>query len=190
MVKKMKMMMKMMNRVSCAVAIFGVLTVCLPSNAAAQNMSKSASVAKELVQVMESKKLDSIAAKIATPEGHYAAALYFPNVQLLVISGHYSAPQLMDPRLTAKQYRDTYMELSGTVTPDTKVFVQDMGEPGLTMRKQDNMYDTWTRAGKVVMFDGDNDKQKISDAEYAKTFAAADEEYARILGALLAEAKK
>jgi hypothetical protein len=40
------------------------------------------------------------------------------------------------------------------------------------------------------MFDGDNDKQKISDAEYAKAFAAADEEYAKILGALLAEAKK
>ena len=111
-------------------------------------------------------------------------------MQLLVISGHYSAPQLMEPRLAGKQYRDTYMELSGTVTPDTKIFVQDMGEPGLSSKKQDNMYDTWTRAGKVVMFDGDNDKQKMSDAEYAKAFAAADEEYAKILGALLAEAKK
>jgi hypothetical protein len=40
------------------------------------------------------------------------------------------------------------------------------------------------------MFDGDNEKQKMSDAEYGKAFAAADEEYARILGALLAEAKK
>ena len=87
--------------------------------------------------------------------GTYAAALYFPNVQLLVISGHYSAPQLMEPRLAGKQYRDTYMELSGTVTPDTKIFVQDMGEPGLSSRKQDNMYDTWTRAGKIVMFDGE-----------------------------------
>jgi hypothetical protein len=123
-------------------------------------------------------------------DGHYAAALYFPNVQLLVISGQYSAPQLMDPRLAAKQYRDTYMELSGTVTPNTKIFVQDMGEPGLTSKKQDNMYDTWTHAGKIVMFDGENDKQKISDAEYAKMFAAADEEYAKILTALLAEAKK
>ena len=145
---------------------------------------------KEPIQVMEAKKLDSIAAKTETGQGHFAAALYFPNVQLLVVSGHYSAPQLMEPRLAGKQYRDTYMELSGTVTPDTKVFVQDMGEPGLTSRKQDNMYDTWTRAGKIVMFDGENEKQKMSDAEYAKAFAAADEEYARILGALLAEAKK
>jgi hypothetical protein len=179
----------MMNRALFSVAIAGLLAVSHSSTASAQTASKSAMIAKELIQVMEAKKLDSIASK--TPgEGHYAAALYFPNVQLLVISGHYSAPQLMDPRLAAKQYRDTYMELSGTVTADTKVFVQDMGEPGLTPKKQDNMYDTWTRAGKVVMFDGDNDKQKISDADYAKMFAAADEEYAKILGALLTEAKK
>ncbi|RPI55711.1 MAG: hypothetical protein EHM55_07075 [Acidobacteria bacterium] len=165
------------------------MLVCLPALAAAQ-ASKSAAVAKELVQTMDAKKLDSIAAKIATPEGTFAAALYFPNVQLLVISGHYSAPQLMEPRLAGKQYRDTYMELSGTVAPDTKIFVQDMGDPGLSARKQDNMYDTWNQAGKIVMFDGDPDKQKMSDGEYQKAFTAADEEYAKILSALLTEAKK
>jgi hypothetical protein len=179
-----------MTRANFRVAIVGLMFACSPLVAAAQAPSKSAAVAKELVQVMEAKKLDSIAAKAPAGDGHFAAALYFPNVQLLVISGHYSAPQLMEPRLAGKQYRDTYMELSGTVTPDTRVFVQDMGEPGLSFKKQDNMFDTWTRAGKVVMFDGENDKQKISDAEYAKAFAAADEEYAKILSALLAEAKK
>ena len=179
----------MMNRACCHFAIVGLLFAVLPATAEAQ-VSKSAAVAKELVQVMGAKKLDSIAAKIPAAEGHYAAALYFPNVQLLVVSGQYSAPQLMEPRLTAKQYRDTYMELSGTVAANSKIFVQDMGEPGLTSRPQDSLYDTWTHAGKIVMFDGENEKQKISDAEYAKTFEAADEEYARILSALLAEAKK
>jgi len=179
----------MMNRTCLRLAIVGLMLVGLPLTAAAQ-ASKSAAIAKELVQVLDAKKLDSIAAKTPTGEGSYAAALYFPNVQLLVISGRYSAPQLMEPRLAGKQYRDTYMELSGTVAPDSKIFVQDMGEPGLSSKKQENMYDTWTQAGKIVMFDGDNGKQKLSDAEYAKAFAAADEEYARILGALLAEAKK
>ena len=156
-----------------------------------QAASKSAAIAKELVQVMDAKKLDSIAAKIADGRRHTSPPrCIFPNVQLLVISGHYSAPQLMEPRLAGKQYRDTYMELSGTVTPDTKIFVQDMGEPGLSSRKQENMYDTWTQAGKIVMFDGEPDKQKMSDADYQKAFTAADEEYARILSALLAEAKK
>jgi len=167
----------------------GVLLLALPAAALAQG-SKSTAVAKELVQVMDQKKLDSIAAKLPTGDGNFAAALYFPNVQLLVISGHYTAPQLMEPRLAGKQYRDTYMELSGTVTADSKIFVQDMGEPGLSQRRQENLYDTWNRAGKIVMFDGEPDKQKMSDADYQKSFAAADEEYARILSALLAEAKK
>jgi hypothetical protein len=96
----------------------------------------------------------------------------------------------MEPRLTGKQYRDAYMELSGTVAANSKIFVQDMGEPGLSVKKQDNLYDTWNQAGKIVMFDGDPDKQKLSDGDYQKAFAAADEEYAKILGALLAEAKK
>ena len=170
-------------------AVIGLTLVLLPSVGAAQG-SKSAAVAKELVQVMEQKKLDSIAAKVTGGDGNYAAALYFPNVQLLVISGFYSAPQLMDSRLTAKQYRETYMELSGTVTPATKIFVQDMGDPGLSQKKQENMYDTWNRGGKIVMFDGEPDKQKMSDADYQKSFGAADEEYAKILGALLVEAKK
>lgn len=170
-------------------ALTGLVLLSLPGLAAAQ-ASKSATVAKELVQVMEAKKLDAIAAKVPSEEGSYAAALYFPNVQLLVVSGHYPAPQLMEPRLAGKQYRDTYMELSGTVSPDTKIFVQDMGEPGLSQRKQDNMWDTWNQAGKVVMFDGEPDKQKISDDEYKKSFEAADAEYAKILTALLAEAKK
>ena len=124
------------------------MLVGFPLTAAAQ-ASKSAAIAKELVQVLDAKKLDSIAAKTPAGEGNYAAALYFPNVQLLVVSGRYSAPQLMEPRLAGKQYRDTYMELSGTVAPDSKIFVQDMGEPGLSPKKQENMYDTWTQAGKM-----------------------------------------
>jgi hypothetical protein len=172
-----------------SVAAFGLMAVCAPASAAAQT-PKSTTVAKELVQVMEQKKLDSIAAKIPSGTDMYAAALYFPNVQLLVISGRYTAPHLMEPRLAQKQYRDTYMELSGTVTPDTKVFVQDMGEPGLSLKKQDGMFDTWTQNGKPVSFDGDSGALKMSDADYQKMFTAADEEYAKILTALLAEAKK
>lgn len=172
------------------IAAIGIAALCLPAAAYAQQTSKSAAVAKELITLMESKKLDSIAAKVPEGADSFAAALYFPGVQLLIVSGHYSAPQLMEPRLAKKEYKDMYMELTGTVTPDTKVFVQDMGVPGLTQKKQDNMYDTWTQAGKPLMFDGEPDKQKITDADYAKAFTAADETYTKILGALLVEAKK
>ena len=170
-------------------AVIGLAALWLPSPATAQT-SKSANIAKELVTVMDEKKLDSIAAKLPTGADQFAAALYFPKVQLLVISGKYSAPQLMEPRLAKKDYKDTYMELTGTVAPDSRIAVQDLGAPGLSQGREANMFDTWTQAGKPIMFDGDPDRQKMSDEEYAKSFAAADEEYAKILAALLAEAKK
>ena len=183
----MSLMIRQWARRSAVMAGLAALWMPAPANAQA---SKSAAVAKELVTVLDQKKLDSIAAKVPSGTDQFAAALYFPGVQLLVISGRYSAPLLMEPRLAKKDYRDTYMELTGTVAPETKVFVQDMGTPGLAQRKQDNTYDTWTQGAKVVMFDGDHDKQKMSEADYEKSFTAADEEYARILNALLAEAKK
>src|SRR3954471_16258785 len=104
-------------------AAIGVAALCLPVSASAQQSSKSSGIAKELVTILDAKKLDSIAAKVPDGEDHFAAALYFPGVQLLVVSGHYSAPQLMEPRLAKKDYKDTYMELTGTVSPDSKVFV-------------------------------------------------------------------
>jgi hypothetical protein len=183
-------MLKHFSALRLGVAICAA-AICAPASVHAQQPSgKSAAIAKELVTVMDAKKLDSIAAKMPDAGDRFSAALYFPGVQLLVVSGKYSAPQLLEPRLGNKEYRDLYMELSGTVAADSKVFVQDMGLPGLTTKKQDNMYDTWTEAGKPLMFDGDPDKQKISGADYAKNFAAADEAYAKILSALLAEAKK
>jgi hypothetical protein len=175
---------------TCYSAVLAFLmAVSLPAPAEAQS-PKSAAIAKELVQVLDQKKLDSIATKFPDSTDRFAAALYFPGIQLLVIAGHYSAPVLLDPKLLQKQYRDVYMELTGTVAPDTKVFVQDMGSPGLFPKKQDGMFDTWTKANRPVMFDGDPDAQKISEGEYGKIYSSADEEYAKILGALVAEAKK
>jgi hypothetical protein len=166
-----------------------LVAVLLPSFALAQT-SKSAAVAKELATVMDGKKLDAIAAKVAPDSDRYVAALYFPGVQLLVIAGKYPAPVLLDPKITQKQYRDVYMELSGTVAKESKVFVMDMGVPGLTQKKADGLFDTWTQGDKQVIFDGNWDGQKISEADYNKTFSAADDEYTKMLSALLAEAKK
>ncbi len=169
-----------------AAAVLAALTAASP---AAAQTSKSAIVGKELADVLDSKKLDAIAVKdLADPE-RYDAALYFPGAQLLVVSGKYSVPQLMDARLAKKEYRDVYTELNGTAAPDSKIFVLDMGAPGLTAKKSEG-FDSWTEGTKRYVFDGDWDAQKLSEAEYTKAFAASDEVYAKILGALLAEAKK
>jgi hypothetical protein len=167
----------------------GLLLLCLPGLASAQ-VSKSATVAKDLTAALDAKKLDAIAAKLPSDPDRYAAALYFPGLQLLVISGTYAAPVLLDPRIAQKQYRDVYLELSGTIPKESKIFVLDMGAPGLTQKKTDGFFDTWTQGGKQIVFDGNWEAQKISESDYNKMFAAADEEYAKILDALLAEAKK
>jgi hypothetical protein len=60
----------------------------------------------------------------------------------------------------------------------------------LNQKKTDGFFDTWSQGNKQVVFDGSWDAQKISEGDYMKQFAAADEEYTKILGALLAEAKK
>jgi len=173
------------------VTVMALAALCPAMRAEAQaQTSKSQTAAKDLTAALDAKKLDAIAAKIPGDTDRYAAALYFPGVQLLVIAGKYPQPTLMDPRIGQKQYRDIYTELSGTVAKDSKIFVQDMGAPGLTPKKTDSFFDTYTRADKQVVFDGNWDAQKMSEADYNKLFADADSEYTKILEALLAEAKK
>lgn len=167
----------------------GMALLCLAEQSYAQE-AKSAAPAKELVQAMEAAKLDSIAVKLPTGEDQFAAALYIAGTQLLVVSARYSAPQLLEPRLAAKEYRDIYIELNGAGTPDSKVFISDLGANGLADRKTGNLSDSWEQGTKRVTFDGDWDKQKIQEADYKKSYAAADEDYARILTALVGQAKK
>jgi hypothetical protein len=179
------MIMRCARRVVAVMA----LGLCLASPVAAQ-APKSPAVAKELAAALDARKMDSVAAKMPGETDRYAAVLYFPGVQILVIAGKYPQPALMDPRLAQKQYRDIYTELSGTVSKESKIFVLDMGAPGLSPKKTDGYFDTWTQGDTQVVFDGNWDAQKISEADYNKRFADADAEYTKILGALLAEARK
>jgi len=172
--------------VSGAVLLFALI---LPAPASAQD-SKSAPLAKQLAAAMEAGKLDSIAARDAVDADVFVAALYFPG-QLLVISGKYSVPQLLNDRLGKKEYRDVYMDLNGAAAADTKVFIQDPGADGLKMKRDENQpFDIVEIGGKQTMFNSDWKAQKLSEQDYQKAFSDADERYAKILGALLAQVKK
>jgi hypothetical protein len=165
-----------------------LLALCVALPASAQD-SKSAPLARQLAAALDAAKLDSIAAK--DPEGAdvFDAALYFPGMQLLVISGKYSVPQLLTTRLAGKEYRDIYLDLNGAGT--AKVFIEDPGADGLKAKRESNTpFDQAEMAGKRTMFDGDWKAQKVSEQDYQKAFTAADERYAQILTALLAQLKK
>ena len=119
------------------------------------------------------------------------AALYFPNMQLLVVSAKYTAPQLLIAKVGKKDYRDVYIDLNSASVPESKIFVEDLGADGLKAKREENQpFDTFEQAGKRTVFDSDWKKQKLTEQDYMKAFAGADDQYARILMALLAQLKK
>jgi hypothetical protein len=162
----------------------------LAAGATAQE-SKSAALAKQLSAALDAAKLESIAAKDPSAPDVFVAALYFPGGQLLVVSAKYSVPQLLMERLNKKEYRDTYIDLNSASVPDSKVFIEDAAGDGLRPRAGENLpFDTYEAGGKRTQFDGDWRKQKLSEQEYMKIFSSADERYAEMLTALLAQVKK
>jgi hypothetical protein len=161
------------------------------STAASAQESKSAPLAKQLAAALDAAKLDSIAAKDPSAPDIFFAALYFPGVQLLVVAGKYSVPQLLTERLVKKEYRDTYLDLNGASVPATKLFLEDPGADGVKAKREENQpFDSYEADGKRLMFDGDWKKQKVSEQDYMKAFSAADERYTQILMALIAQLKK
>jgi hypothetical protein len=168
----------------------GALVAILTSPAVAQE-SKSASIAKQLVAAMEAAKLDTIAAKDPSAPDIYVGALYIPGFQLLVISGSYSVPVLLDARISKKEYRDVYIDLNSASAPASRTLIEDLGADGLKAKREENQgFDSVDTSGTHVSFDSDWKKQKISEEEYMKAFAAADERYARMLAVLLAQIGK
>ena len=164
----------------------------VPSAVHAQD-SKSAAVATELTRLLDEMKLDSIAARhgAADQADQYVGALYFSGSQLLVVSAKYSVPARMNLLLGQKAYHDIYADLSSASEQQSKVFVMDLGANGLRFKRENNEpFDTADVSGKSVVFDGDWDKAKISEAEYRKAFEATDAQYAQMLQALLAAIKK
>ena len=167
--------------VACTAAVAGP--------AAAQD-TKSAALVSKLAAALDAAKLDSIAARGATPD-EYVGALYFPGSQLLVVGAKYSSPERMRLLLNARQYRDVYIDLNSASLPETKVFISDLGADGLHFDREGNRpWDTADMQGKSYAFDGDWGKAKISRDEYAKAYQTGDEQYVKMLEALVAELKK
>jgi len=171
-------------------SLTAVLGLALSTAAQAQE-PKSAALAKQLAAALDSGKLDSIAAKDPSAPDVFVGALYFPGVQLLVVSAKYTVPALLTEKLGNKQYRDVYIDLNSASVPESKVFVEDLGADGLKLDRNENQpYDTYESAGKRTTFDGDYKKQKLSKEEYQKAFGTADERYSQMLEALLAQLKR
>lgn len=151
--------------------------------------AKSAALAKELAQALNDGKLDSVAAKEGAAADQFVSALFVAG-QLMVVSGKYSAPTLLVPKIASKNYKEVYSDLQGASDPKSRVFVTDLGADGLKVKPEANQpFDTYESAGKAVAFNGDWEKQKLSEEDYTKAFSTADGIYSSMLTALLAELK-
>jgi hypothetical protein len=183
--------MSCLGRPACVLAVVGAFSLTIPGFATAADDSKSAAAAKELVQTLDSAKLQSIATADPANPGVFIAVLYIPGTQLLVVSAKYSAPTLLVDRITAKDYQGVYVDLQSASVHGSKVFVMDQGADGLVAKPGgDQPADSFDEGDKSVSFDGDWKKAKILEADYAKAFAAADDRYAKMLSMLITQARK
>jgi hypothetical protein len=159
-----------------------------PARTQAQE-SRSATLAAELTRLLDDQKLDTIA---APQDGAdlFVSALYIPGSQLLVVSARYSVPARIKLLLSKKEYREIYADLNSASEKQSKVFVMDLGANGLRPKREEGQLDTVDSATGSLVFDGDWDKAKLSEAEYRKLFEASDQQYSEMLQALIAALKK
>jgi hypothetical protein len=150
----------------------------------------SAILAKKLAGALDAAKIDAIAAADPADPSAFVAALYIPGGQILAISAKYAAPSLLIDKIRNKNYRDVYIDLSSASIPGSKTFVIDTGVDGLAVEDADSGADTWEQGSKQVTFDGEWKKAKLSEADYLKVHATADEQYAKMLSALLDEVSR
>ena len=148
--------------------------------------SASAPMAAQLAELMANAELDSVAGKDSIDEDRFVAALAFPG-QLLVVSARYEVPIYVEEKIASGQFREVYIDLNAASIAGTKVLVTDAGANGLNA--DDDSVDMFDGISGLMRFDGDWGAQGIQEADYMKAFSEADQQYARMLRALIAQAR-
>jgi hypothetical protein len=152
---------------------------------------KSAAPAKELVQLLAEKKLESIAARMPDSREEFVGALAFPG-QLMVVWAKTTAPAVINEKLINKAYKEVYIDLNSASIVETRHFITDLGPDGLKVKpdQKSGPSDSHDAGAKSMRFDGNWREDKMSEADYMKSYSEADAAYARAVQALIDELKK
>jgi len=152
---------------------------------------------KELVALLQSKKLEAFAVKDAAEAGRFVAVYLVPNVQLMLISAGYERPTDVEYRIYQKDFTNAYAELNSSVLAKDKVFFQDALCDGLFPKSTNGAEDIVTIGTAKRVFNGDYndpkkkpDPKKISLEDYVKAYSEADAKYTSLVTMLLDELKK
>jgi hypothetical protein len=151
----------------------------------------SAGPAKELSDLLASKKLESIAARMPDDREQFVGALAFPG-QLMVVWAKTTAPSVVNEKLMRKDYREVYIDLNSASVPESRHFVTDLGPDGLRAKpaSKQGPSDSHDLGAKSMRFDGNWREDKMSENDYMKAHADADAAYAKAIQALIEEIKK
>ena len=149
----------------------------LPVRSARGQDSTSAALAEQLLQLMTASQLDAAAAKDTIDDDRYVAALVFPG-QILVVSARYEVPLYVDEKIENRQFREVYIDLNTASIAGTKILITDVGANGLLAND----------AG-VDMFDDGSGMLRLDGSASQSAVADADEQYARMLTALIDSAR-
>ena len=183
--------MQFVSSLSLTKILVPVLLVTTFSSAAMAQEPKSAAPAKELVQLLTERKLDSMAARMPDNREEFVGALNFPG-QLMVVWARTTAPAVVNEKLIRKDYREVYMDLNSASVIESRHFVTDLGPDGLRAKPatKQGPSDSHDLGTKSMRFDGNWREDKMSEADYMKAHSEADAAYARALQALIDEVKK
>ena len=170
--------------------LFVTFTTVFTVGAAAQE-PKSAAPAKELSQLLTSKKLESIAARMPDSREEFVGALAFPG-QLMVVWAKTTAPEYVNEKLIRKEYKEVYIDLNSASVIESRHFITDLGPDGLRAKPEQRQgpADSHDSGNKSMRFDGNWREDKMSEADYMKAHADADAAYANAVQALIDEIKK
>jgi hypothetical protein len=152
---------------------------------------QSAAPAKELSDLLSSRKIDSIAARMPDSLEEFVGALAFPG-QLMVVWAKTSAPSVVNEKLLKKEYREVYIDLNSASIVETRHFVTDLGPDGLRWcpEQRQGPADSHDLGAKTMRFDGNWRAMKMKEDDYKKAHAEADAAYAKAVQALIHELKK
>ena len=184
--------------VVAALVVGATAGVRLAAQAVSPPPSTSAAKAKELVGLLQAKKLEAFAARMPNEAGKYMAVLLVPNAQLLTISASYGRPTDMEYYLFNKEYQNAYTNLSSSTLAEDKLFFEDALHDGLIALPGKTPVADAVRIGSARQdFNGawinprrKDPAVKITQEEYFKAYVSADEKYSKILDVLIAELKK
>ncbi len=183
--------MKFSSPAALTLILVPVLLATAFSSVAIAQEPKSAAPAKELAELLSSKKLDSIAARMPDNREEFVGALSFPG-QLMVVWARTTAPAVVNEKLIRKEYREVYLDLNSASVVESRNFVTDLGPDGLKAKPSTRQgpSDSHDLGVKTMRFDGNWREDKMSESDYMKAYAEADAAYTRAILALIDEVKK